>query len=115
MPGGKYHAPTRKVTTEAASCPKDNVAAELVFAGLDYLKRKSPNISALAMQGILLWTQNKTKNYLDQNCTPAERERENLIRKAATNQKILQKKYQEKVNDIKRKRSEAVDERKKRA
>lgn len=50
---------------ETQTCPKDNVAAERVFAGLDYLKRKSANISPLAMQGILLWSLNKTSGYLN--------------------------------------------------
>ena len=40
---------------EMSTCPKDNVAAERVFAGLDHLKHKGPNITALAMEGILLW------------------------------------------------------------
>ena len=80
------------------------------FAGLDYLKRKSPNISTLAKQGILLWTQNKTKSYLD-GCSPNKREY--LIKKATTNRKVIQKQYQEKVKSIKRKRREAVEERKK--
>ena len=30
------------MSEELQTCPKDNVAAERVFAGLDYLKRKSP-------------------------------------------------------------------------
>ena len=98
------------MSEELQTCPKDNVAAERVFAGLDYLKRKSPNISVLAMQGILLWTQNKTMAFLD-NCSDTEKR--SMIKKAARNRKIIQKQYQEKVKTIKQQRHKEVDDRKK--
>ena len=62
------------------------------------------------MQGILLWTQNKTMAFLD-NCSDTEKEA--LIKKAARNRKIIQKQYQEKVKTIKQQRHKEVDDRKK--
>ena len=40
LPGGKFHN-AQDLRRETSTCPKDNVAAERIFAGLDYLKRKS--------------------------------------------------------------------------
>lgn len=112
LPGGKFHEISEDSTLsyETQSCPKDNVAAERIFDGVDYLKRKSPNMSALAMQGILMWSENKTGKFLD-NCSELERER--LISKAVKDRKKIQKKYQDKVKSIKVKRRQEVDERKK--
>ena len=67
LPGGKYRIPGEDLRQATSTCPKDNVAAEHVFAGLDYLNQKSPNMTALAMQGVLLWTQNKTA---ENGCMP---------------------------------------------
>ena len=36
-----------------------------MFAGLDYLRRKMPNANTVAFEGILLWSLNKTREYLD--------------------------------------------------
>ena len=38
---------------------------ERMFAGLDYLKRKMPNPNTVAFEGILLWSLNKTREYVD--------------------------------------------------
>ncbi len=60
LPGGKYHNTGADLRHETTTCPKHNVAAERVFAGPDYLKRRAPT-SALAMQGVLLcYTKLKT-------------------------------------------------------
>ena len=110
LPGGKYHNTGADLRQETTTCPKDNVAAERVFAGLDYLKRKSPNMSAFAMQGVLLWSQNKTAQYIDA-CSPEERKQ--LMNSAIKNRKHIVRLYQEKVSNIKVQRTKEVEERKK--
>ena len=94
LPGGKHHSVNDKIRDETRTCPKDNVAAERVFAGLDYLKRKSPNMTDLAMQGILLWSQNRTMKYLE-DCK--EEEQLKLIQSAKKQRKEVVKLYQAKV------------------
>ena len=41
LPEGKHDA-NECLVSETRTCPKDNVASERIFAGLDYLKRKEP-------------------------------------------------------------------------
>ncbi len=64
LPGGRFHN-AEDLREESATCPKDNLAPERMFAGLDYLKRKMPNANTVAFEGVLLWSLNKTKQYLD--------------------------------------------------
>ena len=99
--GGKYHKPEGSIIKETRTCPKDNIAAERVFAGLDYLKCKSPNISALAMQGVLLWTTNKTLNFLD---ACSHNKRNKLVWDAIKNRKRIVQMYQNKIETIKKKK-----------
>ena len=106
LPGGKYHKPGDNVIKETKTCPKDNVAGERVFAGLDYLKRKSPNISALAMQGVLLWSMNKTSTFLNE-CSPPKRDE--LVKKAIKSHKNVVKLYQAKIRTIQQHRRETVE------
>ncbi len=97
LPGGKFHMASDTLRGETKTCPKHNVASERIFAGLDYLKRKSPNISTFSMQGILLWTTNKTSEYLNA-CD--QKTRDTLITKAMKNRKKVADLYQQKRKDI---------------
>ena len=108
LPGGKYHDPGDDLVKETQTCPKDNVPAERMFAGLDYLKRKSPNMSALSMQGVLLWSMNKTADFLNE-CSPEKREE--LVKKAVRSRKKVVKLYQDKIRGIKQNRREARESR----
>ena len=64
LPGGRFYNAT-DLREETFTCPKDNLAPERMFAGLDYLRRKMPNANTVAFEGILLWSLNKTREYLD--------------------------------------------------
>ena len=74
---------------------RPNVAAERIFAECNYFKRKSLNMSALAMQGILMWSENKTGKFL-QIIVVTWKERDGWS-KAVKDRKKIQKKYQDKV------------------
>ena len=54
LPGGRFHIVDEQLRTDASTCPKDNLSAERMFAGLDYLKRKMPNANTASFEGILL-------------------------------------------------------------
>ena len=105
LPGGKHHNVDSRVHQETETCPRDNIAAERIFAGLDYLKRSRPNLTVLAMQGILLWSQNKSMEYLDK-CS--EEEKSKLIKAATKNKRIVMKSYQDKVKEMKKERQEMM-------
>ena len=54
LPGGRFHNASDEIRQQTSSCPKDNLSAERIFAGLDYLRRKMPNANTVAFEGILL-------------------------------------------------------------
>ena len=65
LPGGKFFNPTQELRTEMTTTPLDNLCAERLFASLDRLQKRMPNANTLSMEGIILWTQNKTRTYLE--------------------------------------------------
>ena len=65
LPGGKFFDPPQQLREEMTTTPLDNLCAERLFASLDRLQKRMPNANTISMEGIILWTQNKTKSYLD--------------------------------------------------
>ena len=59
--GGTYECIT---DDEIASVPKTNVVSERDFAQLDRLLRQKPNASTLALEAMILFTNNKTASWL---------------------------------------------------
>ena len=105
LPGGRFHnAP--HLREETSTCPKDNLAAERVFAGLDYLRRTMPNANTVTFEGIILWSLNKTRKFLDgmdqatkeQYITNARQHRKSFLllyqRKSAAIKKTVAEKLQ---------------------
>lgn len=64
LPGGKFWEATDDVRHYTASAPKHNKNPERVFGQLDFLVHHRPNASALSNEAILMFTYNKTSNYL---------------------------------------------------
>ena len=79
LPGGKYDNPSSQLTTETKSAPKTNVISERDFAKLDRLLREKPNATTLSLEGMILFANNQTSQWLDSK--PAE-EKQDLIKKA---------------------------------
>ena len=74
------------------------MCAERMFAGLDYLKRKMPNANTVALEGILLWSLNKTREYLDK--MPDEK-KDNYLSEAVKQRKSFLQLYQRRSIAIK--------------
>ena len=66
LPGGKYHSSLcePEIASEVASVPKTNVAPERDFAVLDRLLSQKPNANYIALESLLLYSQNKTSKWL---------------------------------------------------
>lgn len=63
LPGGKYHhAPD--LAAETASVPKTNVISERDFAQLDRLIREKPDADTIALEGMILFSNNTTAGWL---------------------------------------------------
>lgn len=72
LTGGKYGEFEDSVAKEVQSVPKTNRASEKDFAQLDRLVREKPNASLVAMEGLILFANNKTSSWLSQ-LSPEER------------------------------------------
>lgn len=109
LPGGVFHEvsdPT--IITETMSVPKTNVSPERDFALLDRLMAQKPNASHIALESLILFSQNKTSDWLE-NKTAEERER--LIKAARTLTKHHRTNFKKRREEIETKRRELQEER----
>ena len=71
LPGGIYNDSSPQLQIETRSVPKTNTVSEHVFAKLDRLLHEKPNASTLALEAMVLFSNNKTAKWL-QSKTKAE-------------------------------------------
>ena len=71
LSGGMYDHLTPQLQRETKSVPKTNTVSERDFAKLDHLLREKPNASTLALEAMVLFSNNKTAKWL-QSKTKAE-------------------------------------------
>ena len=65
LPDGKYFEPSPELSRQAAAVPKTNTISERDFGSLDLLVRMKPGASAVCLESIVLWSNNKTAAWLD--------------------------------------------------
>lgn len=65
LPGGCWENVTEDMKEKSRGTSKHNKFAESVFGYLDQLMRKNPNMSILASEAYIMFTSNKTKQWLD--------------------------------------------------
>eukprot|EP00854_Cymbomonas_tetramitiformis_P019228 gene19228-22987_t len=63
---GKFANPTEVLRQETSACPKHNDAAERDFATLDRRLREMPNASTRCLEGIIMFANNNTAEWLSQ-------------------------------------------------
>jgi hypothetical protein len=65
LPGGKYHnIDSLEMRTQTQSVPKTSVRTEHDFGSLDRLLREKPNASTVALEGLILFANNKKGPWL---------------------------------------------------
>jgi hypothetical protein len=64
LPGGKYYQPDDELRAATVSVPLHNKTPESVFAILDQLIRKRPNASVLVNEALILFSRNKTHEWI---------------------------------------------------
>ena len=64
LPGGAYCNPSAELTHETKSVSKTNVVSERDFGKLDRLLREKPNATTLSLEAMILFSNNKTMNWL---------------------------------------------------
>ncbi|KAK3285665.1 hypothetical protein CYMTET_6739 [Cymbomonas tetramitiformis] len=62
---GKFADPTAKLRQETSACPRNNDAAERDFASLDRRLREMPNATTRCLEGIIMFANNDTAEWLN--------------------------------------------------
>ena len=65
LPGGVYDNPSAQLEVETGSAPNTNVISERDFAKLDRLLREKTNASTITLQAMVLFSNNKTAQWLN--------------------------------------------------
>ena len=79
LPGGVLDKLNQQLLEKTKSVPNSNTISERDFAKLDSLLREKPNATTLALEGIILFSNNKTAWWLREKST---KDREMLFAKA---------------------------------
>ena len=64
LPGGAHCSPSVELINETKSVSKTNVVSERDFGKLDRLLREKPNATTLSLEAMILFSNNKTMNWL---------------------------------------------------
>ena len=111
LPGGQYHSVSDpQIALEVASVPTTNVAPERDFAVLDRLLSQKPNASYIALESLLLYSQNQTSQWL---LSKSEKEKERLLSAARTLTSVNKANFKKRREEIVLKRLKAQKEREK--
>lgn len=107
LPGGKFHnVSDPQIILETKSVPKTNVSPERDFAVLDRLISQKPNATHIALESILLFSKNKTTDWL-QSKTPEEKEK--LLAAARKLTSVQRSNYHKRRDEIVMERIKALE------
>ena len=109
LPGGKFSQPSEELIRETKSVMKHNKLPEFVFGQLDQLLRYRPNATLLTNEAYLMYSHNKTREWLE---SLPDEERNKLIDNARKQGKSARMKFKERLRAIEAKRLEIQEERK---
>ena len=107
LPGGKYHKVSDpRIVQETMSVPKTNINPERDFGILDRLMSQKPNSTYIALESLLLFSQNKTSDWLFSKST---KERDRLIKAARTLTSVHRANFIKRRKEIEKQRREAIE------
>jgi hypothetical protein len=105
---GGEHASLDPKDPKFASVPKSNKYAECVFGLLDHLVTRKPNISTLASEAYIMYSQNRTSAWLkEQDAQTLDA----LVKEARKSRGKLQQKFRERKKDIEERKRQQVAKR----
>ena len=102
---GDLAQPTAKLKSEAKLVPKSNVISERDFAMLDRLLRQKPNAHTVSLEGLILFSNNKTARWL---ITKSEEERRKILSVAIAKGPELRRVYKERRIAMLHERAESL-------
>ena len=108
LPGGVFHnVDDPAIISETLSVPKTNVVPERDFAILDRMLQQKPNARHIALESLILFSQNKTSDWL-QSKSPVEIER--LLQASRKLTKIHRENFKKRKEEIQAKRLEMLQQ-----
>ena len=113
LPGGHYEVGAMDHARDALKCvPKSSVFAESIFGMLDHMLKQKPSITTIASEAYIMFSQNKTLEWLAKQ-DPVDRER--CICNARKDAKKLLGSFKERRLDVQEKTRQALKEKAKKA
>ena len=98
LPERKYYSITdTEVISEASSVPTTNVSPERDFAILDRLLKQKPNANTIALEAMIMYSQNKTSLWLHNK---SEEEKGKLFKAARSLVPITKEKFKVRKQEI---------------
>lgn len=107
LPGGKYANASDNVKKESLSTLKHNKLPEFLFGQLDYIVRCRPNASILANEALILYSFNKTSNWLN---GLSETERDTVLKDSMEQRRVLYEKFSERKKEIQQIQKKKIEE-----
>lgn len=107
LPGGKYANASDNVKKESLSTLKHNKLPEFLFGQLDYIVRCRPNASILANEALILYSFNKTSNWLN---GLSETERDKVLKDSMEQRRVLYEKFSERKKEIQQIQKKKLEE-----
>ena len=105
LPGGKYWNPSDQLLKMSKNAPTTNKISEADFSIIDLLIRTKPNLSCQAMLALIMWSKNKTIEWLNELDEDTKNQHLDDARK---NFPEMKKKYKERKKALKEKKLEMV-------
>ena len=105
LPGGICSSYDNDLYEEVANVATANVSPERNFAMLDRVMREKPNAAVIALESIILYSHNKTSNWLDQK---GSEEKETLFEAAQSLTPVMRKIFKERREVIEARSAAAI-------
>ena len=113
FPGGKFNIDSspnfEKLKETSVNVSTTNIVSERDFANLDRLRREKPNANTIALEGMILFTNNKTLHWLDN--LDAEK-KSTVLKMARENAPKMLQNYKEQKHIIQQKHIEILQKKK---
>ena len=110
LPDGQFHTASPALSQETASVPNTNAVSERDFAQLDRLLRQKPNADTIALEGMLMFANNKTAQWLS---AKSEEERSTVLEIARQSAAETRACFRARQEAIRTKRREMLKKREK--
>ena len=109
FPGGVHGKPSKEKRCQTQSVPMTNTVSERDFAQLDRFLREKPNATTIALESLILFSNNKTREWLQQK---SDEQKAKIFASARKMAPKLRQQYQARRKAIEQHRAELIESRK---